>query len=212
MTPYRWVTLLAAIGAGGVITAAAIGTPAVGFVASVVARGSFSDDAAIRQAQADMTTGVRWYRRQWMPADLPRFERALLRHGVRDIVDWAKLHPGAATKMGILPLSAHPSKQIAVVKGTMQPGGSTGYHHHPVPEIAVVVSGELTIYRVAARTCGVMYRVGPGQAGVIPANHVMFARNEGAVPVEQFTIFLGIPQGVPTTLDEPDPGVCSFSN
>jgi hypothetical protein len=73
------------------------------------------------------------------------------------------------------------------------------------------MSGELTIYRIGRGTCRVMYRVGPGQAGVVPANHVMFARNEGAVPVEQLTIFLGIPRGTPTTLDEADPGTCDFS-
>jgi quercetin dioxygenase-like cupin family protein len=197
--------------AAAVLAGVAIATPPVGFVTTVV-RGTFGDEASIRDANADMATGIRWYGRRWIPRELPRFERALLAHGVRDVVEWTKLHPGASTRLGVLPLSAHPSKQVAVVRGTMQPGGSTGFHHHPVAEIALVISGELAIYRVEGRTCKLMYRVGPGQAGVVPANHVMFARNEGAVPVEQFTIFLGIPQGTATSFDEPDPGVCPFSN
>ena len=112
--------------------------------------------------------------------------------------------------MGILPLNAFPGKQLAVIRGTMQPGGYTGFHHHPVPELALVTSGELTIYRVTPSGCKMMYRVGPGQAGAVPANQVMFARNEGTVPVEQFTLFLGIPQGTPTTVDEPQPSTCSL--
>jgi quercetin dioxygenase-like cupin family protein len=207
---YRWLAALAIVVVAGFAGAAAVGTPPFGFVTSA-SRGTFGDEASIRASNTDMATGIRWYGRHWMPRELPSFQRALLAHGVRDIVEWTKLHPGAATRLGVLPLSAHPSKQIAVVRGTMQPGGLTGFHHHPVPEIALVMSGELTIYRVDGRTCKLMYRVGPGQAGVVPANHVMFARNEGAVPVEQFTIFLGIPAGTATSFDEPDPGACPFS-
>jgi len=210
VTRYRLFGVVVTLALGAVLAGAATGTPPVGFVASVIGRGSFSDEASIRAAQADMATGLRWYGRDWMPGDLRAFERALLARDVGDVVEWAKLHPGAATKVGILPLSAYPSKQIAILKGTMQPGGSTGFHHHPVPEIAVVIAGQLTIYRATASTCEVMYRIGPGQAGVVPANQVMMARNEGTETVEQLTMFLGIPNGVPTTVTEPDPGSCHF--
>ncbi len=198
---------LAAVVVSAVIVSAATGTLPVGFVTSAV-RGTFGDEPSMRAANADIATGVRWYGRTWMPNDLPALQRALLDHGIPDVVEWTKRHPVAAAKVGILPLSAFPSKQIAIVRGTMQPGGSTGFHHHPITEIALVMSGEVTIYRVTGGTCRLMYRIGPGQAGVVPANHVMLARNEGTVPVEQFTIFLGIPNGVPTTVDEPDPGNC----
>jgi quercetin dioxygenase-like cupin family protein len=210
MQPKRIIVVLA-VALAAALAGAAGGTPPTGFVANVIGRGTFPDEATFRAAHADMATGIRWYGRRWRPNDLRKFERTLLARDATDVVEWAKLHPGAATKLGILPLSAHPLKQIAVVRGTMQPGGSTGFHHHPVPEIAVVMSGELTIYRVGAGTCKVMYRVGAGQAGVVPANHVMFARNEGTVPVEQLTIFLGIPPGVPTSSDEPDPRTCHFA-
>src|SRR3712207_7977179 len=38
------------------------------------------------------------------------------------------------------------SADVAVVKVTLEPGGSTGWHHHPGVGLASVASGAVTVY------------------------------------------------------------------
>jgi quercetin dioxygenase-like cupin family protein len=90
------------------------------------------------------------------------------------------------------------------------PGGHTGWHSHPGPAIALVKSGELTLYSSEDETCtGQPFGVGQGfvDSG---QGHVHMARNLTAQPAEVWVTYLDVPPGGSVRIDVPDPGNCNF--
>lgn len=90
------------------------------------------------------------------------------------------------------------------------PGGHTGWHSHPGPAIALVKSGELTLYSSEDPTCtGRPFGVGQGfvDSG---QGHVHIARNLTAQPTEVWVTYLDVPPGASVRLDVPNPGNCNF--
>ncbi|MDJ0346914.1 cupin domain-containing protein [Streptomyces sp. H10-C2] len=92
---------------------------------------------------------------------------------------------------------------VVVRTVTIAPGGSTGWHYHLGPLIAVVQAGTLT--RTLA-DCTVE-RSSAGQSFVEPdgARKVHNGRNLGTVPVVLYVTYL-VPEGAPLSVDAPDPG------
>ena len=90
------------------------------------------------------------------------------------------------------------------------PGGSTGWHSHPGPAVALVKAGELTLYSSEDPTCtGRTYT--SGQAFVDSGqDHVHIARNLSQSPAEVWVTYFDVPPGGPFRLDAPDPGICGF--
>lgn len=91
------------------------------------------------------------------------------------------------------------------------PGGNTGWHSHPGPAVALVRSGELTVFSDEDPTCtGRTYSA--GQAFVDPGQgHVHIAHNlSQSENVEVLVTYFDVPPGEPFRLDAPDPGYCSF--
>jgi quercetin dioxygenase-like cupin family protein len=93
---------------------------------------------------------------------------------------------------------------------TIAPGGHTGWHTHPGSAVALVTSGQLTIYDGNDESCsprtfeaGKVY-VDPGYG------HVHLGRNEGDVPTEILVTYLDMPVGGGVRIDAEDPGNCSF--
>jgi quercetin dioxygenase-like cupin family protein len=89
------------------------------------------------------------------------------------------------------------------------PGGTTGWHSHPGPAMAIVQEGTFTLYNADDRKCR-PHRYGPGQAFVDRGGgNVHIGRNETRKPVRVLVTFV-VPEGAPTTIDAPDPGNCQF--
>jgi quercetin dioxygenase-like cupin family protein len=90
---------------------------------------------------------------------------------------------------------ARQPSDVVVARVTLQPGGSTGWHTHPGPLVAVVESGTLTHYdrRCHART----YR--PGQA-FQETQRVHMGANKTRAPVVLAVTYL-VPGGGPLSDD-----------
>ncbi len=93
---------------------------------------------------------------------------------------------------------------IFVNQLTIQPGGHTGWHSHPGPNLVVVKQGTVVSYdaNCAART------LTAGQAFVDPGEgHVHIMRNVGTVPAVLLVTAL-MPVGAQLRIDEPAPATC----
>lgn len=91
---------------------------------------------------------------------------------------------------------------------TIAPGGATGWHTHPGPELLVVTEGVLTFQRSDGVTC-VTEQVSAGQAFVGAApGELHAAHNEGADPTEFVVAFFNIPTGGPSRGEGDPPPVC----
>jgi hypothetical protein len=134
---------------------------------------------------------------------------------------------GAAGEFGIheksmrLRLDARRATDVALVRATLDPGGSTGWHGHPGPSIVIVTSGTVTMYepdhgegrhhdddghRKHRHGCDVE-SFGPGQAFVHPASVHNFV-NSGQDTAE-FYVGYFVPAGAtPLLHDESAPRGC----
>jgi hypothetical protein len=91
------------------------------------------------------------------------------------------------------------------------PGGNTGWHSHPGPAVALVKSGELTLYSSDDPTCtGRTYSA--GQAFVDSGQgHVHIARNLSQTQnTEVWVTYFDVPAGASPRIDAPNPGICGF--
>ncbi len=98
--------------------------------------------------------------------------------------------------------------KITMIKQTLTPGGTTGWHQHGGPIWVVIASGTLTLYDGDDPSCtGVVYP--PGSAFLDPGNHTHLARNEGSENVVVYVTFM-LPEGGVPRIDVPAPGNCPF--
>jgi quercetin dioxygenase-like cupin family protein len=98
--------------------------------------------------------------------------------------------------------------KITMIKQTLTPGGSTGWHQHGGPIWVVIASGTLTLYDGDDPSCtGVVYP--PGSAFMDPGTHTHIARNEGNESVVVYVTFM-LPEGGTPRIDVPAPGNCGF--
>lgn len=91
------------------------------------------------------------------------------------------------------------------------PGGHSGWHSHPGPAIALIKSGELTLYTGDDPTCtGRTYS--PNEAFVDSGQgHGHMARNlSNTENLEVWVTYFDVPPGQPARVDVPDPGNCPF--
>lgn len=91
------------------------------------------------------------------------------------------------------------------------PGGSTGWHSHPGPAMALIKSGQLTLYSGDDPAC-LGHTYSAGQAFVDEGQgHVHFGRNLSSTDnVEVWVTYLDVPPGASPRTDQPDPGNCFF--
>jgi quercetin dioxygenase-like cupin family protein len=102
--------------------------------------------------------------------------------------------------------SANADAQIVDV--AFAPGGYTGWHSHPGPEVVTVKSGAVTLKRVRDGECHIStYQA--GQAFVAYPQDTFIVMNASATaPAETVVVLFDIPTGGPNRIDRPDPGVC----
>jgi quercetin dioxygenase-like cupin family protein len=87
-----------------------------------------------------------------------------------------------------------------------EPGGSSGWHHHPGVGLVTVVSGALTFY--TPDCVGRTYTA--GQSFVEVGNNPGLVRNEGSIVAEDYVTFIIPTKTLPTGLriDDPQPAGC----
>jgi quercetin dioxygenase-like cupin family protein len=97
---------------------------------------------------------------------------------------------------------------LHVVKVTIDPGGTLGWHSHPGPRFLIVTSGTATNYEADDPTC--TPHLLPAGSGLFePAGEVHNLRNETSEPLEYITVQL-VATGAQRRTDEPSPGNCPF--
>jgi quercetin dioxygenase-like cupin family protein len=100
---------------------------------------------------------------------------------------------------------------LNIVRNTVIPGGTFGWHTHPGPCFVMVLAGAATVYEGDDPTCtpevvpaGSSFVDSPG-----PFGHLV--RNEGAVDLVVVVARL-VPHGAPIRIDVPNPGYCPGIN
>jgi hypothetical protein len=119
-----------------------------------------------------------------------------------------------------LRMDARKATDVALVKATLAPGGSTGWHGHPGPSMVVVKSGTVTMYEPAhdheadadddddRRGGCAVQSFGPGQAFGHPASVHNFV-NESSATAEFYVAYF-VPAGAaPLLRDEAVPAECA---
>ena len=105
-----------------------------------------------------------------------------------------------------------PNTQDNVIQQiVLAPGGTTGWHSHPGPALALIISGALTLYDGDDPAClAHTYTAGQGfvDAG---QGHVHIARNLSSTDnAEVWVTYLDVPKGASARTDQPSPGNCLF--
>ena len=95
--------------------------------------------------------------------------------------------------------------------GSIQPGRLSGWHSHPGPAVALITSGELTLYDSEDPTC-TPRTYSAGQAFIDPGQgHAHLARNlSPSENVEVWVTYFDVPAGESPRLDAANPGNCGF--
>jgi quercetin dioxygenase-like cupin family protein len=106
------------------------------------------------------------------------------------------------TSAGSVETESHGPTDVVIRRIVIEPGGSTGWHHHTGELVAVVLTGTLTRQ---LDDCSIRTSTA-GQAFVEPAGrkHVHIGRNLGSEPVELYVTYL-IPAGDQLAVDQPGP-------
>jgi quercetin dioxygenase-like cupin family protein len=127
----------------------------------------------------------------------------LSRSGFPDAIDATfRIKQNGGTKVVLV----NDPTDVLVVKVTIQPGGSLGWHTHPGPAIASVAAGELTI--INATDC-VTRKYPAGNAFVDPGQgNVHIGYNASAVPTTVLVTYLDVPPGQGPTIPAQAPSGC----
>jgi quercetin dioxygenase-like cupin family protein len=95
---------------------------------------------------------------------------------------------------------------VALVKHVVDPGGSSGWHHHPGVALVSVKSGAVTLYDEKCKKT--VYKAGKG---FLEGHHPVLVRNHGKVDAVLYTTYI-----VPTKtteeglrIDDPKPNDCN---
>ena len=131
----------------------------------------------------------------------------LVRAGFQEAVDLKfKVQEGKSQEV----IHVTDAQDTVMQQIVIAPGGTTGWHSHPGPAVALVKSGELTVYSSEDATCtGHTFVAGQGfvDSG---QGHVHNARNLGNTPTEVWVTYFDVPPDESVRIDAPDPGICNF--
>jgi len=169
-------------------------TPGLGFVPTVLARGSLGQDFAFGTPKVVV---------------VKRTVSIKTKSGVVTRTFKIKVD---SIQRAITCESTNPC-DTAFQQVAIQPGGSTGWHTHPGATFVAVAQGELTVYRVVGSGCPVT-KVDPGTGFAQMPTEVHIGRNEGSVPLVIYTLYI-LPHGTQNTgirVDQPQPAACPTIN
>lgn len=91
--------------------------------------------------------------------------------------------------------------EVSVLMVEIAPGGETGWHKHPVPIFAYILSGEITVHLAN----GDKHTFHQGEAAAESVNMLHNGVNEGKEPAK-LLIFVAGEKTVPFTIKETPPG------
>jgi uncharacterized RmlC-like cupin family protein len=101
------------------------------------------------------------------------------------------------------------ASDLHLVKNTVVPGGTFGWHSHPGPSLVIVVSGDATEYEGDDPTC--TPHVHPAGSTFVDSGGASghLVRNEGSVDLVVVVARL-VPEGAAQRIDlpNPHPGIC----
>lgn len=121
-----------------------------------------------------------------------------------DFVERVDVKFKIGTDHGIQVSNARGAGDVLVQEIVLAPGGTTGWHTHPGPAVAVIAAGALTV--TDAEGCH-SRTYGAGEAFVDPGQgHVHMATNPGAVNALIYVTYFDVPVGSGPRIDAPDPG------
>jgi hypothetical protein len=140
--------------------------------------------------------GIKWGETTYPPGDPPGRAIAYLQAGP----------PENPSNAGGIKLQTRGPIDVATVRVTFQPGGTTGWHVHPGPALVTVKTGQLTLHR--AKGCRTR-TFSAGQTFLeLGPDDVNLTRNQTGGVTETVVTFL-LPVGAPITVDAPAPRHCS---
>ena len=106
---------------------------------------------------------------------------------------------------GLVRQTKPPSSDVAMVRATLDPGGTTGWHDHPGPSVVILATGTLTISETEGRGCRVTrVSAAKGQKAFFHPDDVHRFENKGTT-VAEFYITYFAPTAAPLLIDVPDP-------
>jgi quercetin dioxygenase-like cupin family protein len=107
---------------------------------------------------------------------------------------------------GIQVKSVPGSADVALVQVTIEPGGSTGWHHHPGVVLVSVAAGTVTEYDEQCEQTVIQ----AGEGFVESRDEVHLVHNEGSVPAVLYVTFIVPTTTSPTglTISDPQPENC----
>ena len=85
--------------------------------------------------------------------------------------------------------------ELISVIGTIEPGGRTPLHEHPVPTYVYVLEGEVELQSHGGQPA----RYKAGEAYIEALNHKHQLFNKGSIPAKVLVVFVG-EEGKPTTI------------
>jgi len=98
-----------------------------------------------------------------------------------------------------------------VIRNSIAPGGSSGWHTHPGPSLITVTAGSVAVYDGDDPTCTPhVYTAGADAAFLdLGGDHVHLIRNETSQPAETVVVQF-VPKDATRRIDAPPPGNCPF--
>ncbi|HEY8727287.1 MAG TPA: cupin domain-containing protein [Gaiellaceae bacterium] len=173
---------------------AAFATPGTGFVGTILARGTLGED---------VTFGV--------PTVVVVKRKVTIKTKSGVVSRTVKIKVPSIQK-AIACDAANPC-DTAFQQGTLQPGGTTGWHTHPGPTFVAFAQGDGTVYHVSGSECTAM-KIGAGSGFSQMPTLVHVLHNDGSVPIIVYTLYV-LPRGTPNTgirIDQPQPAGCPGIN
>ena len=182
--------LLVAVGVAAAATSVAGATPPVNFAGVLTARGAATDTFKVTIPETKTVT-------QKYKVKVKVKGKLVTRTKTRKV-----------TKTVDTPINTcGPSTacDFATQTVTVQPGGSSGWHHHPGLVLVVVKSGSVTRYLMDCSK--VTYNAGQAFAE-LGEKHVAFVRNEGSATAELMVAYVA-PPGAALRVDDNAPSNCN---
>lgn len=168
-------------------TGAALATPPSKLTSQLLSRGSLAADIKldVPTSRVVTVTQFRKVRGRWQPRKVRQTR----------IVDQSLVVCQVASPC-----------DVAVVRATLDAGGFTGWHSHPLPSILVVKAGELTMRMPNAAGQCMEHRYAAGQTFVHPSGAHNFVNN-GSAQLEFYITYFA-PPGAALLIDAPQPAAC----
>jgi quercetin dioxygenase-like cupin family protein len=96
------------------------------------------------------------------------------------------------------------SSDVAMVRATLAPGGTTGWHDHPGPSMVILATGTLTISEAKGRGCRVTeVSAAGGQKAFFHPDDVHRFDNKGKTVAELYITYFA-PTATPLLIDAPE--------